>query len=79
MFKVVQRELREEKRKIIPFKQEDLQPGNYFIHNGVLLFLESVEDWNGERAGGAVQSRSDAGLFRKWRRSNLLYSSLYKS
>lgn len=80
MFKVVQRELREEKRKIIPFKQEDLQPGNYFIHNGVLLFLESVEDWNGERAGGAVRNHARTQVyFENGTQSNLLYSSLYKS
>ena len=44
---------RGEVKEFIPFKQQDLQPGNYFIHNGMLLFLESVEDWNGDGGGGA--------------------------
>ena len=80
MFKKVQRELSEEKRKIIPFKQQDLQPGNYFIHNGLLLYLELVEDWNGDLGGGAVRNHSRTQVFfENGTRSDLLYSSLYKS
>lgn len=79
MFKKVQRELREEKRSIIPFKQLDLQPGNFFIHNGILLFLESVDDWGVELGQGAVRNHSRTTvLFENGTMSNLLYSSLYK-
>lgn len=80
LFKLVQRELREEKRVIIPFKQQDLQPGNYFIHNGMLLLLESVEDWGVELGQGAVRNHSRTlVLFENGTKSNLLYSSLYKT
>jgi hypothetical protein len=80
MFKAVQRELREEKRKIIPFKQQDLQPGNYFIHNGMLLYLALVEDWNDDRGGGAVRNHARTQVyFENGTQSDLLYSSLYKS
>ena len=88
MFKVVQRELREEKRKIIPYNQQDLQPGNYFIHNGILLFLESVDDWDRlKNLNPSARTRSDREevktrtqvIFENGTQSNLLYASLNKA
>lgn len=86
-FKSVQRDLREERRKIIPFKQQDLQPGNFFIHNGILLFLESVDYWDELKAmSPTARIRSDNDnrksrthvIFENGTHSNLLLSSLYK-
>ena len=82
-FKAVQRDLREERRKIIPFKQQDLQPGNFFIHNGQTLFLESVEGWDpsiGDSGKGAVRNNNRTMVvFENGTWSNLLYASLYKA
>ena len=82
-FKSVQRDLREERRKIIPFKQQDLQPGNYFIHNGMLLYLESVDTLaeNREYSSGSREREDGRTLtiFENGTQSNLLYRSLYKA
>ena len=82
MFKKVQRELREEKRKIIPFKQQDLQPGNYFIHNGLLLYLESVDTLAEKKEFSSGSRKREDGrtltIFENGTKSNLLYRSLYK-
>jgi hypothetical protein len=82
MFKNVQRELREEKRKIIPFKQQDLQPGNYFIHNGLLLYLESVDTLAEKKEFSSGSRKREDGrtltIFENGTKSNLLYRSLYK-
>lgn len=82
-FKMVQRDLREERRKIIAFKQQDLQPGNYFIHNGQTLFLETVEGWDpsiGDSGKGAVRNNNRTKvIFENGTWSNLLYASLYKA
>lgn len=42
LFKQVQKELAEGKRKLIPFKMGNLKAGNYYVHNGILFLLESV-------------------------------------
>lgn len=82
MFKKVQRELREEKRKIMPFKQQDLQPGNYFIHNGLLLYLESVDTLAEKKEFSSGTRKREDGrtltIFENGTKSNLLYRSLYK-
>lgn len=83
MFKAVQRELREEKRKIIPFKQQDLQPGNYFIHNGMLLYLESIDTLAEKKEFSSGSRKREDGrtltIFENGTQSNLLYRSLYKA
>ena len=42
MFKSVHEDLKSGKRKIIPFHYELLRVGNYYVHNGLLLYLKSV-------------------------------------
>jgi len=41
-FKTVQNDLSKGKRKLIDFKQSILQPDNYYVHNGILFYLESI-------------------------------------
>jgi hypothetical protein len=41
-FKTIQKEISKGKRKLIMFKEQDLKEGNYFILDGLLLFLQSV-------------------------------------
>lgn len=41
-FKEVQKELSEGKRKMVKFKEDQLNEGNYFVHNGILLYLEKI-------------------------------------
>ena len=82
MFQKVQKELFEGKRKLIPFKQDILKPDTYFVHNGILLYLESVdfekkvqefESGNRVRKDGRTRV-----IFENGTQSRMLYRSLYK-
>lgn len=81
-FKAVQNDLANGKRKLLPFKQENLRPGDYYVHNGVLLYLESVdfkeevqEFSSGERVRKDGRTHC---IFENGTESNMLYRSLYK-
>lgn len=41
-FKEVQRDLANKKRKLVDFAQRNLVVGSYYVHNGVLFFLEKI-------------------------------------
>jgi hypothetical protein len=43
VFKGVQKDLKEGKRKLVEFKLGNLRQGAYYVHNGVLFFLEKIE------------------------------------
>jgi len=81
-FKSVQADLATGKRKLLPFKQDNLRPGDYYVHNGVLLYLESVDfqeevqEFNsGERVRKDGRTHC---IFENGTESNMLYRSLYK-
>jgi len=42
LLKDVQKELEEGKRKLIAFKQDNLQEKAFYVHNGVLFYLEKI-------------------------------------
>ncbi len=42
LFKEVQQDLANKKRKLIEFGQKNLIAGSYYVHNGVLFYLESI-------------------------------------
>jgi hypothetical protein len=42
LFKEVQKDLKDSKRKLIEFKLGNLMEGLYYVHNGVLFFLERI-------------------------------------
>ncbi|MDA3905695.1 MAG: GIY-YIG nuclease family protein [Bacteroidales bacterium] len=43
IFKAVQKDLANGKRKLIEFKQQNLQEGAFYVHNGVLFLLEKID------------------------------------
>ncbi|QVY66879.1 GIY-YIG nuclease family protein [Polaribacter sp. Q13] len=43
LLKEVQRDLSLGKRKLVDFKEANLRVGGYYVHNGVLFFLESID------------------------------------
>ena len=43
-FKEIQKEIKEGKRKLIIHKEHHLKEGNYFVLDGILLFLEKIDD-----------------------------------
>lgn len=82
-FKSVQSDLANGKRKLIPFKQENLREGEFYVHNGVLLFLEHVDfeeeeqEYNsGKRIRKDGRTRT---IFENGTESKMLYRSLYKA
>jgi len=45
-FKKIQKEIKEGKRKLISHKEHHLKEGRYFVLDGILLYLEKIEDTN---------------------------------
>lgn len=83
LFKSVQADLSTGKRKLITFKQDNLRPGDFYVHNGVLLYLEHVdfeeevqEFKSGKRIRKDGRTRC---IFENGTESNMLYRSLYKA
>ncbi|MGJ8665071.1 MAG: GIY-YIG nuclease family protein [Patiriisocius sp.] len=81
-FKKVQVELREGKRSLVGFNYESLKPNEYYINNGVLLYLESVT-WEKEiqEFKSGVHNRPDGRtrtIFENGTISNMMFQSLYK-
>ena len=84
MFQKVHKEIKEGKRKIKPFKniEKNLHVGDYYLMDGILLYLESAnlkqEEWeqksgNRVRIEGRTRTVFENGTF-----SNMLYRSLGK-
>jgi hypothetical protein len=82
-FKEVQKDLSESKRKLVTFKQENLRPGDFYVHNGILLLLEDVEFEEAVqefRSGRRVRKDGRTRvIFENGTESNMLYLSLYKA
>jgi hypothetical protein len=60
----VQNDLASGKRNLIDFKETLLKAGNYYVHNGVLLFLESIDyktrEWSrGENEQNRIRKFDD--------------------
>lgn len=51
LFKSVQADLSSGKRKLVKFHESQLNQGNFFVHNGVVLFLEKVIDLEVDKFG----------------------------
>lgn len=81
-FQQIQKELAEGKRKLIPFKEDNLGKGNYYVHNGVLLLLEEINITQQEQYfTGGNRTRKDGRtrcIFENGTESNMLYRSLAK-
>ena len=82
-FKDVQRDLKSGKRRLITFKEENLRAGDFYVHNGVLLYLEKVDDKKEvQEYKSGSRERKDGRtrvLFENGTESNMLFRSLYKS
>ncbi|MCU0350754.1 MAG: GIY-YIG nuclease family protein, partial [Flavobacterium sp.] len=85
MFQKVHKEIKEGKRKILPFKdvEKHLLEGHFYILDGLLLFLDKV-NWNREQDNlkETTSKRKDGRtriVFENATLSNMLYRSLGKS
>lgn len=81
--KEIQKDLANGKRKLIDFKMGDLRPNNYYINNGILFYLESVnfsrkehyrEDGTRVREDGRTRC-----IFENGTESNMLFRSVSKA
>ena len=84
MFQKVHQEIKERKRKIKPFQsiEKNLAPGNFYILDGVLLYLEkadTITKKRGLKSGNRVHidGRTKT-IFENGTCSNMLYRSLGK-
>ncbi len=82
LFKEVQKELAEGKRKLVDFGQKNLIEGSYYVHNGVLFLLEKINITQKEhyRADG-TRVRADGRtrcIFENGTESNMLKRSVEK-
>lgn len=82
LFKDVQKDLADGKRKLIKFKQGELREGEYYVHNGLLFFLEKItitkkdhyrEDGTRVREDGRTRC-----IFENGTESNMLKRSVEK-
>lgn len=86
-FLQVQMDLAEGRRKMIPFKETQLKPGNYYVNAGVLLYLDSVDiegrEWSrGDAENNRIREFKDGRtrtIFENGTESNLLFRSLAKA
>jgi len=82
IFKEVQKDLANGKREIIEFKEDNLVEGNFYVHNGVLLLLKSIDISQNEQSfTSGKRTRKDGRtrcVFENGTESNMLYRSLAK-
>jgi hypothetical protein len=83
LFKAVQSDLNSGKRKLIGFKQDNLREKSFYVHNGVLLYLDS---WDIEKKIQKFKSgtriRDDGRtktIFENGTESNMFFRSLYRA
>jgi len=83
LFKEVQKELSDKNRKLIQFKEDNLLEGQFYVHNGILLYLEHVDyEKEVQRFNSGARERKDGRtriIFENGTESNMLYRSLYKA
>jgi len=84
MFQKVHKEIKEGKRKILPFKniEKNLHVGDFYLMDGILLYLESAnlkkEEWE-QKSGNRVRIEGRTRtIFENGTYSNMLYRSLGK-
>jgi hypothetical protein len=82
-FKEVQDDLALGKRKLVDFNYESLSKGNFYVNNGILLFLKDVdfsETFKSFKSG--MRNRNDGRtvtIFENGTESNMMFQSLYKA
>jgi hypothetical protein len=82
LFQSVQQDLKQGKRQLVEFKQQNLREGAFYVHNGILFLLEQInitqkehyrEDGTRVRADGRTRC-----IFENGTQSNMLKRSVEK-
>lgn len=83
LFQTVHDDLRDGRRKLVEFKEENLKEGKFFVLRGILLFLEKSDDKETTfEFESGTRIRSDGRtrcIFDNGTESTMLYRSLYKA
>ena len=82
-FKKIHAEIKEGRRKLVGFNYESLKVNEFYINNGVLLYLESVE-WEKQiqEFKSGIHNRPDGRtktIFENGTQSEMMFQSLYKA
>ena len=82
IFKEIQKDLANSKRKLVDFKEDNLRQGDFYVHNGVLMLLEQINISQDEQSfSSGKRTRKDGRtmcVFENGTQSNMLYRSLAK-
>jgi hypothetical protein len=82
LFKDIQKDLRDGKRKLVDFKEDNLREGDFYVHNGVLMLLENINITQEEQTySSGKRLRKDGRtrcIFENGTESNMLYRSAAK-
>lgn len=83
LFKEVQLDLKSGKRILIEFKHDDLKEKCFYVHNGILLFLDNVKfEKQIQEFNSGIHNRPDGRtktVFENGTESNMMFQSLYKA
>ncbi len=82
LFVEVQNDLGLGKRKLVEFKEANLREGHYYVHNGVLFLLESIEAIEMVKVGKTGRERLDSRtrcVFENGTESNMLLQSVIRN
>ena len=83
IFKEVQNDLALGKRKLVDFNYENLRKGDFYINNGILLFLKDVDfSKKTQTFKSGIHNRPDGRtvtIFENGTESNMMFQSLYKA
>lgn len=77
LFKKVQNDLKTGKRKLVKFNEQNMQEKTFYIHNGILVYLEKIFEITKDK-----NSKFDGRIyciFENGTESNMLYRSLGKA
>jgi hypothetical protein len=82
LFKDIQKDLKDGKRKLVDFKEDNLREGDFYVHNGVLMLLENINITQEEQTySSGKRLRKDGRtrcIFENGTESNMLYRSAAK-
>ena len=83
LFKGVQDDLALGKRKLVDFNYDNLRKGEFYVHNGILIFFKDVDfTKKTQKFKSGIHNRPDGRtviIFENGTESNMMFQSLYKS
>ena len=82
LFKEVQDDLALGKRKLVDFKETNVREGNFYVHNGILFLLHTINGKKKVKYGDSGRERTDGRtrcIFENGTESNILLQSVVRN